>query len=92
MSGRLIFERLSEQGLSEAKIQSLKQDAEEHMQRIADKVRRNVGLDKPWRLKDFMIEFEYDANGEPVKIIRLIPIDFERVRVYDPKYPLDIKI
>ena len=62
------------------------------MQEIAETIRRDTGLDKPWRLKDFMIVFHDTlVSGRPI-VERMLPIDFERANVFDPKRPQSIEI
>ncbi len=91
-SGRLLEQRLQKHGVAEQRVQNLMNEALQKMEEIAEQVRSRAGLDKPWRLKDFMVEFSYDANGVPKTIKRLIPIDFERARVYDPDNPATVKL
>lgn len=55
------------------------------MQVIADVVRRDVGIDKAWRLKDFMIEFDDESNIQAMR-----PIDFEKSQVFDPASPCTV--
>ena len=62
--------------------QKILDDVLSRMQVIADVVRRDVGIDKAWRLKDFMIEFDDESNIQAMR-----PIDFENSQVFDPASP-----
>ena len=87
VSGRTIKGFFEANEISAKKQQEILVDAQNRMQTIAEMVRRDAGLDKPWRLKDFMIEFDESHN-----ITAMRPIDFERARVFDPNSPQSIKL
>ena len=89
-SGRVIDEYLKENNVSHENRQEILRDALMRMQEIAETVRRDTGLDKPWRLKDFMIE--YEREGDALKIKTMRPIDFERAKVFDPANPHTVRL
>lgn len=88
ISGRAIQQYFDDNNISEADQQGILAYTKDKMQEIAETIRRDTGLDKPWRLKDFMIVFE----GLPTIVGRMLPIDFERANVFDPKRPQSIEI
>ena len=90
-SGRTIHDFFSKNDISEANQRELMADALSRMQEIAETVRRDTGLDKPWRLKDFIIEYDKDENGQ-FRITSMRPIDFERAKVFNPYDPHSVKL
>lgn len=66
--------------------QKILDDALSRMQVIADAVRRDVGIDKAWRLKDFMIELDDESNIQAMR-----PIDFEKSQVFNPASPCAVR-
>jgi hypothetical protein len=91
ISGRAIKQYFDEQGFSEDQRQALLAEAKVKMTDIAETVRRDVGMDKPWRLKDFMFTIKFDDTGSP-HFDSFIPIDFERVTVFDPDNPESLRL
>lgn len=90
-SGRTVRDFFANNAVSEANQRELMADALSRMQTIAETVRRDTGLDKPWRLKDFIIEYDRDEEGRyHIKSMR--PIDFERAKVFDPADPHSVKL
>lgn len=90
-SGRTIREFFANNAVSEANQRELMADALSRMRDIAETVRRDTGIDKPWRLKDFIIEYSRDDNGQ-YHIASMRPIDFERAKVFDPDDPHSIEL
>ena len=80
-SGRTVKDFFANNAVSEANQRELMIDAFSRMKEIAETVRRDTGIDKPWRLKDFIIEYSKDDNGQ-YNIASMRPIDFERVKVF----------
>ncbi|NCU37483.1 hypothetical protein EOL96_00240 [Candidatus Saccharibacteria bacterium] len=97
ISGRSIKSYFVEHNISVDDQKLVLNDALQRMRDIAEQTRRVAGLDKPWRLKDFMIKFGMDDNfGMDDKgnliIETMRPIDFERAGVFNPGQPNDIKL
>ncbi len=90
-SGRTVKDFFANNAVSEANQRELMADALSRMRDIAETVRRDTGLDKPWRLEDFIIEYSRDGNGQ-YHIASMRPIDFERVKVFDPANPHSIEL
>lgn len=90
-SGRTIREFFANNAVSEENKRELMTDALSRMRNIAETVRRDTGLDKPWRLKDFIIEYSRDGNDQ-YHIASMRPIDFERAKVFDPDDPHSIEL
>lgn len=88
ISGRAIQQYFDENNISEEDQQGILAYTKDKMQEIAETIRRDTGLDKPWRLKDFMLVFE----TLPTTVDRMLPIDFERANVFDPQHPQSIEI
>ena len=90
-SGRTVKDFFANNAVSEANQRELMVDALSRMEEIAETVRRDTGIDKPWRLKDFIIEYSEDGYGQ-CHIASMRPIDFERVKVFDPVNPHSIEL
>ena len=90
-SGRTVKDFFANNAVSEANQRELMADALSRMRDIAETVRRDTGIDKPWRLKDFIIEYNRDDNGQ-YHIASMRPIDFERAKVFDPDDPHSIEL
>ena len=90
-SGRTIREFFANNAVSEENKRELMTDALSRMRNIAETVRRDTGIDKPWRLKDFIIEYSRDGNDQ-YHIASMRPIDFERAKVFDPDDPHSIEL
>lgn len=88
ISGRAIQQYFDDNNISEEDQQGILAYTKDKMQEIAETIRRDTGLDKPWRLKDFMLVFE----TLPTTVDRMLPIDFERANVFDPQNPQSIEI
>lgn len=84
-SGQDIWVKLGEKGWSEEQINQAKQDAERMMHEIADRFRNELGLDKPWYIKDFLLHFQGRT------LVSMFPLDWERAHPYDPEKPDKIR-
>ena len=84
-SGRTTGNFFDDNGIPEANRKEVLKDALKRIKKVAEIVRRDIGLDKPWRLKDFMITYKRNESGQ-LEIDTMRPIDFERVKVFDPSY------
>jgi hypothetical protein len=89
ISGRTIKDHL--EPLTESQRQTLLTELLDGITKIAETVRRDVGIDKPWRLKDFMITFQTGEDGQP-HLDQLLPIDFKRVKIFNPDDPSSIRL
>ncbi len=93
ISGRAIKQYFDDNSIPEPEQTYLLARAKEKMTEVAETVRRDTGLDKPWRLKDFMIVFGRGDDGNGLlDIQRMLPIDFERAKVFDPQNPHSIEL
>lgn len=93
ISGRAIQQYFDDNSIPEPEQIFLLARAKEKMIEVAETVRRDTGLDKPWRLKDFMVVFgRVDDGSGFLDVQRMLPIDFERANVFDPKRPQSIEI
>ncbi len=92
ISGRAIQQYFDENNIAEEHQQGILAYTKDKMQEIAETIRRDTGLDKPWRLKDFMIVFHDTFVGGHPMVERMLPIDFERANVFDPQRPQSIEI
>jgi hypothetical protein len=91
ISGRAIKKQLESMALTEEQEKLLLDETLDRIRQVAETVRRDVGIDKPWRLKDFMITFRTDEAGQ-VHLDQLLPIDFERVKIFDPDHPTSVRL
>ena len=86
-SGRNFEKKLRETGdHSEEYIQKIMDQIYYKNRKMADLFREKLGIDKRWRIKDTIINF----NEETGEVGNVIPIDWERVEVYDPTSPKEI--
>ena len=86
-SGRNFEKKLRETGkYSEEHIQKIMNQIYYKNRKMADLFREKLGIDKRWRIKDTIIDF----NKETGEVGEVIPIDWERVEVYDPTNPKEI--
>ena len=53
---------------------------------MAELFRKTLKIDKRWRIKDTIIEF----NQETGEVETVTPIDWERVQNYNPQTPKEI--
>lgn len=92
ISGRAIQQYFDDNNIAEEDREGILAYTKDKMKEIAETIRRDTGLDKPWRLKDFMIVFhDTFINDRPI-VERMLPIDFERANVFDPQRPQSIEI
>lgn len=86
-SGRHFEKELRESGkYSEEQITEIMKQVAEKIREIAEIFRTTLNIDKRWRIKDTIIEF----NEETGEVGNVIPIDWERVQNYDPENPKEI--
>lgn len=87
MSGRQFEKELVKSGkYTKEEIKSIMQQVMEKNKEMADLFREKLKIDKRWRIKDTIIEF----NEETKEVENVIPIDWERTKEYDPKDPKEI--
>jgi hypothetical protein len=86
-SGRTFEKELIKSGkYSDEQIKSIMQIIAEKNKEIAELFRTTLQIDKRWRIKDTVIEF----NEETGEVGVVIPIDWERAQEYNPKSPKEI--
>lgn len=86
-SGRKFEKELKESGkYSEDQIRGIMQTVAEKNKQMAELFRETLKIDKRWRIKDTIIEFN-EATGE---VESVIPIDWERAQNYNPSTPKEI--
>lgn len=90
-SGRNVRDFFASNAVSEANQRQLMIDALLCMKKIARTIRWDVGIDKPWHLKDFIIEYGRDDDGQYC-ILSMRPIDFEHAKVFDPDNPCSVEL
>ena len=71
---------------SPEKIKDIMEEIAEKNKAMAALFRETLKIDKRWRIKDTMIEF----NEETGEVGNVIPIDWERAKEYDPTSPKEI--
>lgn len=72
---------------SEAEIHTILSTVSAKNEEIAQQYRRELSVDKYWRIKDLMIDFD-EGTGE---VRGVTPLDWERAKVYDPYDPQEIE-
>jgi len=90
-SGRNVQDFFASNSVSKANRRQLMIDALRRMNKIARTIRWGVGIDKPWHLKDFIIEYGRDDDGQYC-ILSMRPIDFEHAKVFDPDNPCSVEL
>lgn len=86
-SGRKFEKELTESGkYSEGQIKAIMQQVAEKNKEMAELFRATLNIDKRWRIKDTIIEF----NEEAQRVESVIPIDWERIQNFDPSSPKEI--
>ncbi len=86
-SGRKFEKELRTSGkYSDEQIKEIMKQVSEKNKEIADLFRKTLQIDKRWRIKDTIIEFNEDTS----EVESVIPIDWERVQDYNPKSPKEI--
>lgn len=86
-SGRKFEKELRESGkYSDEQIKNIMKQVTEKNKEMAELFRTTLKIDKRWRIKDTIIEF----NEETGEVESVIPIDFERAINYDQANPKEI--
>lgn len=85
ISGQDIWMKLATRGWTKEQIGTAKEDAERMMQEIAQRFRSELEIDKPWYIKDFLLNFEGRT------LVSMFPLDWERAHAYDPNKPDKIR-
>ncbi len=86
-SGRKFEKELRESGkYSEDQIKGIMQQVLEKNNQMAELFRATLKIDKRWRIKDTIIEF----NEETGQVESIIPIDWERAQNFNPATPKEI--
>ena len=86
-SGRKFEKELKESGkYSEDQIKGIMQTVVEKNKEMAELFRSTLKIDKRWRIKDTIIEF----NEETGEVEAVIPIDWERAQNFNPATPKEI--
>jgi hypothetical protein len=83
-SGRLLERNLRKSGkYTEGQIIKIMQQVSEMNSILADRFRQSLRVDKEWRMKDLIIDFD----EESCEVKGGYAIDFERARFFDPVKP-----
>ncbi len=86
-SGRKFEKELKNMGnYSDEEIKAIMQEVANKNKEVAELFRSTIKIDKRWRIKDVMIEF----NKETGEIGNVIPIDWERADNFNPSSPKEI--
>ena len=88
-SGQDIWDKLIEEGWSTGdggEIETAQKEAERLIKQVAETYRKALKIDKPWYIKDFLLNFD----GHRLKSV--FPLDFERAHAFDPKNPDVIRV
>jgi len=86
-SGRKFEKYLQDSGkYNDEQVKSIMQIVAEKNKEMAELFRETLNIDKRWRIKDTIIEFD-EETGE---VAGVTPIDWERVQSYDPSTPKEI--
>ena len=86
-SGRKFEKELKESGkYSEDQIKAIMLTVAEKNKQMAELFRETLKIDKRWRIKDTIIEF----NEETGEVEAVIPIDWERAQNFNPSTPKEI--
>lgn len=86
-SGRKFEKELIQSGkYSDEQIKSIMRVVAEKNKEMADLFRTTLKIDKRWRIKDTIIEF----NEETGEVESVVPIDWERAQNYNPSTPKEI--
>jgi len=88
-SGRKFEKYLQESGkFTDEQITGIMKTVAEKLKDLAQMFRDQLNIDKRWRIKDTIIQF----NEETGEVEDVIPIDWERVKTYDPNKPQKIDL
>jgi hypothetical protein len=86
-SGRKFEKELTESGkYTPEKIKAIMQQVAQKNKEMAELFRTTLKIDKRWRIKDTIIEF----NEETGEVESVVPIDWERAQNYNPSTPKEI--
>ncbi len=86
-SGRKFEKELRESGkYSDEQIKDIMKQVAEKNREMAELFRTTLKIDKRWRIKDAIIEF----NEETGEVESVVPIDWERAHNYNPNTPKEI--
>jgi len=86
-SGRKFEKHLRDSGkYNDEQVKSIMQIVADKNKEMAELFRETLNIDKRWRIKDTIIEFD-EETGE---VAGVTPIDWERVQSYDPSTPKEI--
>lgn len=86
-SGRKFEKHLRDSGkYDDNQVKAIMQTVAEKNKDMAELFRETLNIDKRWRIKDTIIEFD-EETGE---VAGVIPIDWERIQNYDPESPKEI--
>jgi len=86
-SGRKFEKHLRDSGkYNDEQVRSIMQTVAEKNKDMAELFRQTLNIDKRWRIKDTIIEFD-EETGE---VAGVTPIDWERIQNYDPENPKEI--
>lgn len=86
-SGRKFEKELRESGkYSDEQIKDIMKQVAEKNKEMAELFRTTLKIDKRWRIKDTIIEF----NEETGEVESVVPIDWERAQNYNPNTPKEI--
>lgn len=87
LSGRTFEKYLQKSGrYSDDQIHSIMYTVAEKNKEMAELFRVTLHIDKRWRIKDTIIQFNEDTGT----VEEVIPIDWERIQDYDPENPKTI--
>ncbi len=88
-SGRKFRKYLEDSNkFTEEQIIRIMKTVAEKLHELAELFREKLNIDKRWRIKDTIIQF----NEETGEVENVIPIDWERVTIYDPNKPKKIDV
>jgi hypothetical protein len=86
-SGQKFEKELKEAGkYSDEQIKGIMKQVAEKNKEMAELFRTTLKIDKRWRIKDTIIEF----NEETGEVESIVPIDWERAQDYNPNTPKEI--
>jgi aminoglycoside phosphotransferase (APT) family kinase protein len=85
-SGQDIWDKLIDEGWSAGEIEAAQKEATRLIEQTAKTYRETLQIDKPWYIKDFLLDFD----GRRLKSV--FPLDFERAHAFDPQNPEKIRV
>jgi hypothetical protein len=86
VSGDKFEEEMQKFDFSEEAKLRLRGDLQKIHREIAQNYRERLGVDKNWYLKDLIIQLDQKEQ----KIVRVVPVDWERISPYNPNNPKTI--